>query len=191
MAKKSSIVKRPAELRVVGGKHRSRKLRVIDREGLRPTGDRMREVVFNWLMPWVDGARVVDLFAGSGALGVEAVSRGARHAVFIEKNRDAYGCLEANVSLLERSEYQLIQQGAFEALGAMDISNIDIVFLDPPFSEKLWDGVLSELTQKLPKHAIIYVEAPSDQDLGGLHGYEWVKHKRQGQVQFGLLQKPV
>lgn len=189
MAKKSTTGKPLSELRIVGGKHRSRKLRVVDVEGLRPTGDRMREVVFNWLMPWINGARVLDLFAGSGALGIEAVSRGAQTAVFVEKDAAAFAVLKENAQILDGTEYKLERLGAADYLTQQSVSAIDIVFVDPPFAQSLWGEVLSVLSKELPEHAIVYLEAPSNHAFDSLHGFEWIKHKRQGQVQFGLLQK--
>ncbi|NVK12345.1 MAG: 16S rRNA (guanine(966)-N(2))-methyltransferase RsmD [Gammaproteobacteria bacterium] len=189
MAKKATTGKPLSELRIVGGKHRSRKLKVVDVEGLRPTGDRMREVVFNWLMPWINGARVLDLFAGSGALGIEAVSRGAQTAVFVEKDAAAFAVLKENTQILDAAEYELARLDAADYLLQRSVSAIDIVFVDPPFAQSLWSDVLSVLSSALPEHAIVYLEAPSNHSFDSLHGFEWIKHKRQGQVQFGLLQK--
>lgn len=176
-------------LRVIGGHHRGRKLEIFDAEGLRPTGDRMREVVFNWLTPYLPGAKVLDVFAGTGILGVEAISRGASHATFCEFQRPVFEVLKRNTTMLAPECFTLHQSDALKLLAELDVSAIDVVFLDPPFSEGLWQNALNELDPKLPAHGLIYLEAPKQQRIELPKGWSWLKHKSTGNVQFGILER--
>ncbi|GAB3344544.1 16S rRNA (guanine(966)-N(2))-methyltransferase RsmD [Marilutibacter aestuarii] len=133
--------------------------------GLRPTADRVRETLFNWLMPALPGARVLDLFAGSGALGLEAVSRGAASAVLVERDRGLAHSLRETVDRLEGGEAVRIVEA--EALGwlqgqAGTTERFDIAFVDPPFAAGLWDAALAGLPALMADTAWLYVESPAD-----------------------------
>ncbi|MBS7834837.1 16S rRNA (guanine(966)-N(2))-methyltransferase RsmD [Wohlfahrtiimonas chitiniclastica] len=120
-------------IRIIGGDYRSRLLTVMDKEGLRPTGNRMRETLFNWLQPIIIGQTCLDLFAGSGALGMEALSRGAKSVTFVEKDLEAFATLKQNVmSICKESErYQLLNK---DAVQVADLTQAyGVIFLDPPF----------------------------------------------------------
>ena len=130
MANKS----RPGRLRIVAGKWRSRVLDIAEVDGLRPTAERIRETLFNWLAPTIAGSRCLDLCAGTGALGFEALSRGAREAVFVEKSPLAARVLRANAKTLEAVGATIHQDDALELLAEPPGKPFDIVFLDPPFA---------------------------------------------------------
>lgn len=150
-------------VRIIGGHWRGTRLAVADRPGLRPTPDRVRETLFNWLMPVVPGARVLDLFAGSGALGLEALSRGASHATLVESDpvlasalRDVAGRLEGGHAA------NIIQADALGWLATQPQSSFDIAFVDPPFSGGLWDKVLALLLPRMRDGAWLYLESPTE-----------------------------
>lgn len=145
------------QLRIIGGQWRSRKLSFPDIAGLRPTLDRVRETLFNWLQFDLAGATVLDLFAGSGALGLEALSREAKHAIFIENNPQAARQLSHNLALLKASQAQVIQTDARQWLQQFD-GQADVVFLDPPFGQGLLQPCLDLLATKLQRGCLIYVE---------------------------------
>jgi 16S rRNA (guanine966-N2)-methyltransferase len=182
-------------VRIVGGRWRGSKLPVPQREGLRPTADRVRETLFNWLQPVVPGARVLDLFAGSGALGLEALSRGAHAATLIERDRELATGLRATLERLRRgdppdllchAEVLQIDALAWLTRPPADLSQrYDLVFLDPPFGAGLWAAVLEALTPWLADEAWLYLEAPRpgtspDVDLGAQPGQAWTLHREGG-----------
>ena len=127
-------------LRIIGGEWRSRKLKFADVPGLRPTPDRVRETLFNWLQWHVPGARCLDLFAGSGALGLEALSRGARDVVMVEKHPAAAQALRDNLTLLGARNARLVHDDALRYLGRVTVA-FDLIFLDPPFRQMLLEPV--------------------------------------------------
>ncbi|MCM2131675.1 16S rRNA (guanine(966)-N(2))-methyltransferase RsmD [Larsenimonas rhizosphaerae] len=156
----SSRTKRPpGKLRLIGGIHRRRQLPVPDRPGLRPTPDRVRETLFNWLGSSVHGARVLDAFAGTGALGLEALSRGATTLSFIEQDRIAADQLADNLATLSATA-TLLRQDALIALATAPAAPFDIIFLDPPFNRDLAAPSCSLLEQQgwLASEAWIYLE---------------------------------
>lgn len=152
-------------LRIIAGQWRGRKLPVADLAGLRPSTDRIRETLFNWLSPEIVGARCLDLFAGTGALGLEALSRGAAHCHFVENQGPAAKLLkEALVTLEAGSRGEVQQEDATKFLARARQEPFDLVFLDPPFASNLLETVLNQLTDSplLSKDALIYLEyAPS------------------------------
>lgn len=147
------------QLRIIGGEWRSRRLRFPAIDGLRPTLDRVRETLFNWLQHDIEGARVLDAFAGSGALGFEALSRGAREVIFLEKNPKAAIQLKENLQALGAGNAQV---WAGDALVWLDQNPepYDLVFLDPPFGKELLQPALDRLT--LLPGALVYVEHESN-----------------------------
>lgn len=151
------------EVRIIGGRWRGTRLPVTDVAGLRPTADRVRETLFNWLMPVLPGARVLDLFAGSGALGLEALSRGAAQAVLVEHDAAAAASLRASVQRLQ-AQARVVDGDALHWLASADAAGqapADIVFVDPPFSAGLWNAVLQDLPARMAADAWLYVESPA------------------------------
>jgi 16S rRNA (guanine966-N2)-methyltransferase len=176
-------------LRVIGGKYRSRLLRVPQRPGLRPTPDRVRETLFNWLGQDLDGLACLDLFAGSGALGFEAASRGAKHVVMVERERAACDALEVNRRALAASQIEIIKADALRFL--RDGRGVyDVVFLDPPFAaagNAVWDALLAALPSWLAADASVYCE--SGAKLAAPAGWKIFKQGRAGQVHYQLLKR--
>ncbi len=180
---------RTNQVRIIGGRHRGRKLRFPDLPGLRPSGDRSRETLFNWLQPWIEGARCLDLFAGSGALGFEAASRGAARVVLVEKAAKAVRQLQENADSLGDVPVEVVQADAPAWLESAP-GPFDLVFLDPPFAADLLPKVLETLLRPglLGAGARIYLETDAGKGLPNLPaGFAWDRRKRMGQVEFGLL----
>lgn len=149
------------KLRIIGGLWRGRKLSFPGIDGLRPTGDRIRETLFNWLAPYIVGANTIDLFAGSGALGIEAASRLAGQVTLVEYNSRAALALQHNIDSLHARNISLVKSDALAFLDRTDREKpYDIVFLDPPFKSDLLTPAISRLSQPglLGKGAFIYVE---------------------------------
>ncbi|MFI4970963.1 MAG: 16S rRNA (guanine(966)-N(2))-methyltransferase RsmD, partial [Lysobacterales bacterium] len=137
----------PGTLRIVAGSLRGSKLAVPDREGLRPTSDRVRETLFNWLAPVIAGARCLDLYAGTGALGIEALSRGAGECVFVERDRDLCEGLRGNITRLHVANARVVNADTDGFLAAPATQAFDLVFLDPPFATDLWAAAAGRLEQ--------------------------------------------
>ncbi|MEW8014862.1 MAG: 16S rRNA (guanine(966)-N(2))-methyltransferase RsmD [Candidatus Sedimenticola endophacoides] len=176
------------QVRIIGGEYRGRWLRFPDQPGLRPTSDRVRETLFNWLQPWFPGARVLDLFAGSGALGFEAASRGAARVVMLERAAAVATRLEENRRLLDLERVEILRADALEWLAGRG-EPFDIVFLDPPFAEALLDACCSELESNgwLERDALVYIERAIQAPSPSLSA-AWlpIKEKRAGDVSYGL-----
>ncbi|SHF28121.1 16S rRNA (guanine966-N2)-methyltransferase [Microbulbifer donghaiensis] len=175
-----------SQLRIIGGRWRGRKLSFAPVEGLRPTGDRLRETLFNWLQFQLPEARCLDLFAGSGALGLEALSRGAAAVDFVELNRNAAQTLKAQLDLLQADQGRVHNCSAADFL-ARTQSRYDIVFVDPPFAGDLWQQTLAALADHLADEALVYVETPRDKPLSLPAGWRVDKEKHAGQVSMHLL----
>lgn len=175
-------------LRIIGGEWRGRKLRFADGEGLRPTTDRVRETLFNWLQPVISGARCLDLFAGSGALGLEALSRGAAEVLFLDTNPHAVTALKENLSLLQADNAKVLKSDALAYLRGSG-EHFDIVFIDPPFRRDLLQPTLQLLADGdwLAPGARVYIELESEQHEPELpQGWELLRSKRAGQVAYHL-----
>ena len=150
----------PGRVRIVGGRWRGTRLDVPDVAGLRPTSDRVRETLFNWLQPVLPGARVLDLFAGTGALGLEAVSRGAANAVLVERDVTLAAALAATAVRLPGGEVVSVRRGdAVSMAAALPAGSIDIAFVDPPFAADLWTQAIAALAPALAADAWLYVES--------------------------------
>ena len=164
-------------VRIVGGRWRGTRLPVADADGLRPTPDRVRETLFNWLQPVLAGARVLDLFAGSGALGLEALSRGAREAVLVERDARLAASLRETVGRLDAGDAaQVLQADALRWLGAQPgVAPFDIAFVDPPFAAGLWPAVLEALPAVLAPDAWLYLEGPATAPPAA--GEAWIPHR--------------
>ncbi len=192
MAKKPTQSARASSIRIIGGEWRSRKLTVPDAQGLRPTPDRVRETLFNWLAPTIQGARVLDAFTGSGALFLEALSRGASTGVAIDANLDAVNNLRRNLALLQGDDAEVLRADSLHYLSNKAEQGFDIVLLDPPFHQDLLLSAcqLLEDNNWLNKDAWIYTEseqAPSS--LGVPSSWRLHREKHTGQVHYALWQK--
>lgn len=182
---------RSNQLRIIGGEWRGRKFQFPDAPGLRPTPDRVRETVFNWLMPVINGATCLDLFAGSGALGLEALSRGAAHTTFVERNAKVVQSLQSTLDVLqvkERSE--VVQLDGIQFLNKNQ-QTFDIIFLDPPYqSDLLLKAIeLIETGNCLNAHAYIYMEMESHQSLPAMpENWKVIKDKKAGDVHYFLAE---
>lgn len=151
---------RRGKLRIIGGDYRRRQLPIPDLPGLRPTPDRVRETLFNWLGQTLYGQRALDLFAGTGALGIEALSRGCREALFVERETKASAQLTANLASLGAHNAQVQTQDALRFLATEPTERFDLVFLDPPFHQDLAAPCCEalELGGWLADDALIYLE---------------------------------
>jgi len=174
------------EVRIIGGAWRSRRIRFADRPGLRPTPDRVRETLFNWLGQDLTGRDCLDLFAGSGALGFEAASRGARHVTMVERDAAAARALQSNRDLLAADAVEVVRADALEFL-QHHRARYNVVFLDPPFADDCWPQLLALLPQCLKPGALVYCERARALDAGP--GWEVVKSGRAGQVSHQLLKR--
>ena len=180
---------RPGRLRIVAGKWRSRLLDVADLPGLRPTSERVRETLFNWLAPCIQGARCLDLYAGTGALGFEALSRGAAQVVFVESSRRAAKAIEKSVQILGASAAVTHHGDATDYVRNAAPAPFDIVFLDPPFAG---DG-LEELCRLIEDHGVlaagarVYLEQDRAKPEVVLPGrWQVLKNKTAGNVRYML-----
>lgn len=178
----------PGRLRIVGGAYRGRRLPIPDHRGLRPTADRVRETLFNWLAPVMPGARCLDCFAGSGALGLEAASRGAGEVVMLELAEPVVRQLLANVRTLEADRVRVVRADALAWLAAPG-RPFDIVFLDPPFAADLLAPACTLLAANgwVGPGTRVYLEAPARPGLPPLpQGWRPIREQRAGQVAFAL-----
>ena len=180
---------RPGRLRIVAGKWRSRLLDIADVPGLRPTSERIRETVFNWLAPVIEGARCLDLFAGTGALGLEALSRGAAEVVFVERSREAASALSKNIAALDADAAVLVQGDALDYLARNDTGRFDIVFLDPPFAADMLNDLCRLLDQAglVAGGGQVYIEDDrAHEEVVLPPGWEFCKIRTAGNVQYSL-----
>ncbi len=176
-------------LRIVAGKWRSRLLPIADEPGLRPTSERIRETLFNWLASTIEGSRCLDLFAGSGALGLEALSRGAGEVVFVENSARAAAALKEAVNMLEASGAQIRKADAIKYLKS-EPEPFDIVFLDPPFAADLLEDLCRLLSEGnwLAEGARVYLEQDRERPLPDLpDGWTILNDKTAGQVRYALV----
>lgn len=179
------------QLRIIGGEWRGRRLAFADVPGLRPTGDRIRETLFNWLAPYLPGVRCLDLFAGSGALGLEAASRGAARVVMLDTAPAVARLLREHCATLRATGVEVLQADALQYLGG-PAQPFDIVFLDPPFHQ----GLLQPCCERLENHgwlasrAWIYLEA--ERELGEPlvpENWELLRGKTAGEVGYFLARR--
>lgn len=191
MAKKPQSA--PAgQIRIIGGQWRGRKLPVPHSPGLRPTTDRVRETLFNWLAPVIRGARCLDCFAGSGALGLEALSRYAAHATLLEYERPVAQQLEKNLALLRPESAEVVNTNALNWLDQPG-TPYDVVFLDPPFRKGILDTTVTLLEQRnwLAPDAWIYIEAEAESAATAVPaGWQLHREKVAGQVAYRLYIRP-
>jgi 16S rRNA (guanine966-N2)-methyltransferase len=179
-------------LRIIGGTHRGRKLRFPEGVEIRPTPDRVRETLFNWLMTKCAGARVLDLFAGSGALGLEALSRGAAHVTFIEQDRRAATAIRTVLTewQLPNAEIHCMDALGFLKTRGVSAAPFDVVFVDPPYASSLASAAAHELdaSGSLAPDARIYLETPSREALPDLPAtWKPMREGRAGEVGYHLF----
>lgn len=180
------------QLRIIGGECRGRRLHFPDGKGLRPTADRVRETLFNWLQGELRGRRVLDLFAGSGALGLEALSRGAAQAVFVEQARSAAEQLRENLALLGLEDRSEVMQADARRFLERSAPPFDLVFLDPPFATQLLAQVSGKLESRglLAAGAWVYLEQDSAREWPKLpHNWQLYREGRAGQAVFQLMHR--
>jgi len=178
------------QVRIIGGCWRGRKLSFAPVAGVRPTPDRVRETLFNWLIPVIRDARCLDLYAGSGALGIEAASRGASSVVLVDSDPQVVASLREQLLLLGAMQTGVVQatvEGWLSAPG----SPFDIVFLDPPFRKDLLPACIQALEHGgwLAENARVYIEAESDLELQIPGNWELTHSKRAGQVGYHLARR--
>ncbi|GAP65766.1 16S rRNA m(2)G-966 methyltransferase [Mizugakiibacter sediminis] len=190
MKRARAVAAGPGRVRIIAGRLRGSKLAVPDLPGLRPTPDRVRETLFNWLAPTIEGARCLDLFAGTGALGIEALSRGAAQATFVERDPRLAAALRDNLARLGQAggSVECVDAAAFLRGSA---TPFDLVFLDPPFADARWTDAATALEAGgwLKPGALIYVEAPAD--AAPALPPAWTPHRegRAGGVRYALYRR--
>lgn len=177
-------------LRIIAGKWRGRKVPFPDGEGLRPTSDRIRETLFNWLAPVINGANCLDLFSGSGALSLEALSRGAAQATLLDANNQATRQLQKNLTDLECSNAQVITTNSLKWLQEKQTgeNRFDVVFLDPPFNQQLLAPTCELLEEKqlIAEESYIYIETEASLALQIPDNWRILREKKAGQVAYYL-----
>jgi len=180
-------------VRIVGGTHRGRKIAFPDAAGLRPTGDRIRETLFNWLAPVLPGSRCLDLFAGSGVLGIEAASRGAAEVVLVESAPRVASALRQTIDELRLGErVRLVEADALQWLASAAPVPFDVVFLDPPFAAGLMADAATALERRgwLAGGALVYVERSDSQNPWPVpSNWTVLRDKRAGQVSYALARR--
>lgn len=179
------------ELRIIGGQWKRTRLAVPDKPGLRPTPDRVRETLFNWLGQDLSGWRCVDAFAGSGALGLEAASRGAGDVLLVEQDPQLVSQLRAVQARLDAMAVKIVRGNGIDVLARLPKGGADLVFLDPPFDAGLYEKALTASCAALAVDGLVYLEAPSawtDEMLAD-HGLAVLRHLRAGAVHAHLLRR--
>lgn len=177
-------------VRIIGGRWRSRKISFPDVVGLRPTQDRIRETLFNWLMHDIEGAHCLDLFAGTGALGFEALSRGANHVTFVDSSSEVIASLHENAAHLQTSDYDVIRGACPKKMVSLPSGSFNIVFLDPPFQQNFIEPTIAWLLENnlLASGALIYVEREAEGELNIPNDWSLLRDKQAGNVRYCLLQ---
>ncbi|HZF28126.1 MAG TPA: 16S rRNA (guanine(966)-N(2))-methyltransferase RsmD [Gammaproteobacteria bacterium] len=186
MAKRSNARRTlPGSVRIIAGEWRGRRVPIAAGTEVRPTPDRVRETLFNWLMETIAGASCLDLYAGTGALGFEALSRGAAEAWFVEQDPVLVAALASQAEIFDVKP-RIVRQDAASLLRGSPPARFDVVFLDPPYALPL--GPLLELLPAwLTAGGVVYVERPADLGLPDVPGAHWWKRSRAGAVEYGLL----
>ncbi len=176
-------------VRIIGGRWKGRRIKFNEVAGLRPTLDRVRETLFNWLMYDIEGARCLDLFAGSAALGIEALSRGAREVVFVEKNKRAADNIHANLKDLDFQNYKVFNTSA-EVVLKKNEQPYDVIFVDPPFYQEYLQTTLEGLNNPnfVKQGTLVYVEREKHSEkIEFPKNWEQLKNKQVGGLEFYLF----
>ncbi|MDO9198660.1 16S rRNA (guanine(966)-N(2))-methyltransferase RsmD [Rhodoferax sp.] len=177
------------EVRIIGGQWKRTKLAVADRPSLRPTPDRVRETLFNWLGQDLSGWRCIDAFAGTGALGFEAASRGAKEVTLVEQDSTLVAQLKRVQTQLQASATQIVRGDGIAALKQLDPASMDVVFVDPPFDSVLFEAAVQAAGRAVAKDGFVYLEAPTlwtDAQLESA-GLKLHRHLKAGAVHAHLL----
>jgi 16S rRNA (guanine966-N2)-methyltransferase len=188
-------MKKNGEVRIIGGQWRGRKIAVPTEDGVRPTPDRVRETLFNWLAPHIQDAVCLDAYAGSGALGFEALSRGAKLVTFVDSNPTIIKQLEQTAELLKTEAVDIVLAKfprQFAPLSKGGETQFDIVFLDPPFSKNYLPGACHFLEDNflLAPNALIYLECEVILDVLDIpNNWEIIKQQEAGDVQYCLIKR--
>ena len=183
-------MKNQPRLRIIGGKWRSRKVSFTKQDELRPTGERVRETLFNWLMEHINGAKCLDLFSGTGILGIEALSRGASRLTFIEQHAEIAAQLHNNLSFLETDQFDLIIADAISYLKATN-HVFDIIFLDPPFGKHHLRQASNIIAQRRLSTSFVYIESDRVLAFDSLpDNWQIYRQKKAGRVNYGLITMP-
>ncbi|RFU47097.1 16S rRNA (guanine(966)-N(2))-methyltransferase RsmD [Paraburkholderia sp. DHOC27] len=188
----SSSRGKPHAIRIIGGDWKRTPLPVLDLDGLRPTPDRVRETLFNWLGQRLDGQRCLDLFAGSGALGFEAASRGAARVLMVERNARAAGQLRANQARLTPNNIEIAEADALRLAASLAPGSFEVVFLDPPFDSDLLGRALELAVPLVSPEGFLYVESAEALDIAQtpvLAGWSIIRQGKAGAVHYHLLQR--
>ncbi|KQP48630.1 16S rRNA (guanine(966)-N(2))-methyltransferase RsmD [Pseudorhodoferax sp. Leaf274] len=188
-AKTTTPSARPHEVRIIGGQWKRTKLPVADKPGLRPTPDRVRETLFNWLGQDLTGWRCLDMFAGTGALGLETASRGAREVQLFETDAALVAQLVQLKTRLGAAQVQVTRGDGVALTGRLAAASIDLVLLDPPFDSKSYEPAIAAALRVLTPQGRLYLEAPehwSAERLAG-HGLAELRHLKAGAVHAHLL----
>lgn len=172
-------------VRLIGGEWRSRRIEVPARRDLRPTPDRVRETLFNWLGRELAGLACLDLYAGSGALGFEAASRGAARVVMVEHDRDVFVSMKKTLAALGAKQIELVFADAFDYLDRAH-EKFDVVFLDPPFRQNVLPALLEALPPRLRGGARVYAEGAAP--IEPRAPWRELRRKRAGKVSYQLLE---
>jgi 16S rRNA (guanine966-N2)-methyltransferase len=177
----------PGRLRIIGGAWRSRLIAFEGSPDLRPTPDRVRQTLFDWLAPRIEGAKALDLFAGSGALGLEALSRGAAQVVFVERQARAVEAIRTALAQFgAESRAEVVPGDARRFLEATPRAPFDVVFLDPPYGSGLLEAALLQLPRVLAADNRVYLEWAGHDAPALPPGWALLKAKRAGRVSYGL-----
>ena len=179
------------EIRIIGGQWKRTKLAVADRPGLRPTPDRVRETLFNWLGQDLTGWRCIDVFAGTGVLGFEAASRGAKEVQLVELDTALVAQLKRTQIQLKANATQVVRGDGVVTLKQMDPGSMDVIFIDPPFDSTLFEPALAAAGRVVAPDGFIYLEAPvlwSDEKLKDM-GLTVHRHLKAGAVHAHILKK--
>jgi len=179
------------KIRIIGGQWRGRKLPVLNKAGLRPTTDRVKETVFNWLMPIIEGSRCLDAFAGAGSLGFEAASRGATEVTLLEKDKQVAQHLKQQCQTLKATQITPICTDTLRFLSKPASQTFSLVFLDPPFHKNLLSDCIQQLEnqQWLTENAFIYIEVEKKLPLELPENWHIHREKIMGQVRSILVQR--
>ena len=178
------------EIRIIGGQWKRTKLKVADKPGLRPTPDRVRETLFNWLGQDLTGWHCLDAFAGTGALGLEAASRGAKQVTLVEQDTALITQLNRTLQQLKANGVQVVRGDGVAAIRQAVPASVHLIFLDPPFDAPLFEPALAACSRALASQGFVYLEAPvkwTDEQLAPM-GLALYRHLKAGAVHAHLLQ---
>ncbi|GAB4222113.1 MAG: 16S rRNA (guanine(966)-N(2))-methyltransferase RsmD [Francisella sp.] len=183
-------------IRVIAGKYKNRKLKFPNITGLRPTSDQLKETIFNWLNPFVYNSICIDAFAGSGSLGIESLSRGAKKSIFYEVNFKALVQIKENLKNLAITNFEIYKKDSIKALSTLsklDISHSRlIIFLDPPFNKNIIPKALNSIrkNQNIPNETLIYIETENNAEYS-LDGFSVLKEKHTANISAKLVLKNI